>query len=208
MHKLIRLSSVVVALVLAVSSVEVAEAQLTGTPVFSAPYRAFKSTEAGAVVSSAGNYSLEGFYGYGRGKFDIELRAGFIDFGTAGNVDLGSQVVLGAQARQRVITNTRQFPLDGALTFGISGGFGDGTDRVLIPVGLSLGRRFLLEGTKTSFVPYVQPFAGLSLTDGDSELIAGLGLGVDIRLSDVIDLRVGGGVGDIEGVSVGLAIVR
>jgi len=208
MQQLIRLSSVVVAAVLAVSSVQVAEAQLTGTPVFSAPYRAFKSTEAGAYVSSAANYSLEGFYGYGRNKFDIELRAGFIDFGTVGNVDVGSQIVLGAQVRQRVITRTQRFPLDGALTFGISGGFGDGTDRVLIPVGLSLGRRFLLEGSRTSFVPYLQPFAGLALTDGDSELIAGLGLGVDIRLSDVIDLRVGGGIGDIEGVSVGIAIVR
>jgi hypothetical protein len=199
-----RLATIVATAVLAVSSAEVAQAQLTGTPVFSAPYRAFKQHEVGGYVSSASNYSLEGFYGYGSGKFDIELRGGFVDFES----NAGSQVLVGAQARQRVITNTERFPLDGALTFGISGAFGDGADRVFIPVGLSLGRRFLLEGSKTSFVPYVQPYLGLALTDGDSDLAGGLGLGVDIRLSDVVDLRIGGGIGDIEGVSVGIAIVR
>ncbi len=200
----LRLSSLLAVVVLALSSSEVAQAQLTGTPVFAAPYRAFKQHEVGGYVSSVANYSLEGFYGYGAGKFDIELRGGFVDFGN----NLGSQVLIGAQARQRVITHTERFPLDGALTFGISGAFGDGTDQLFIPVGLSLGRRFLLEGTKTSFVPYVQPYLGLRVNDVDSDLAGGLGLGVDIRLSDVVDLRVGGGVGDIEGVSVGIAIVR
>lgn len=203
MKKLIRLSSFVVVAAVALSSVEVAAAQLTGTPVFAAPYRAFRNHEVGGYVSSAADYSLEGFYGYGSGKFDIQLRGGFAKLDPS-----GSTVLVGAQARQRVITNTERFPLDGAFTFGISGGFGDGVDRIFIPVGLSLGRRFLLEGTKTSFVPYVQPFLGLALSDGDSSLQGGLGLGVDIRLSDVIDLRVGGGIGDIEGVSVGIAIIR
>lgn len=203
MKQLIRVSMFVVAAVLSVSSVEVAEAQLTGTPVFAAPYRAFKNHEVGGYFSSAADYSLEGFYGYGHGKFDVELRGGVLKLDPT-----GSQVLAGVQIRQRVLTNTERFPLDGALTLGLSGAFGDGTDQVFIPVGLSLGRRFLLEGTKTSFVPYVQPFLGLALNDGNSEFRGGVGLGVDIRLSDVIDLRVGGGIGDIEGVSVGLAIVR
>lgn len=197
-----RLSSVLVALAIAVSSVEVAEAQLNGTPVFAAPYRAFRTSEYGVAVSSAADFSLEGFYGYGKGKFDIEFRGGFVDLG------VGTQVVGGVQVRQRVLTNSQQFPLDGALVFGASVNAGDAPTQLAIPVGLSLGRRFLLEGTKTSFVPYVQPFAALALADGDTQLIGGLGLGVDIRLSDVLDLRVGGGIGDIEGVSVGLAIVR
>ncbi|HLQ21821.1 MAG TPA: hypothetical protein VK132_01375, partial [Gemmatimonadales bacterium] len=76
------------------------------------------------------------------------------------------------------------------------------------PVGLSLGRRFLLEGSKTSFVPYVEPVVVPALSSGNSDLDFALGFGVDIRFSNTIDFRVSAGVGDIEGISLGLAFVR
>ena len=103
---------------------------------------------------------------------------------------------------------SQSFPLDGALTLGLGTQFGEGTDFVLIPVGISLGRRLQLEGSRVSFVPYVHPVIVPTLGGGDSEVNFALGLGADIRFSDTIDLRVSAGLGDIEGIALGLAFVR
>ncbi len=182
-------------------------AQETGTPVFKAPYRAFTSHEFGGNLSfpsGAVNFALEGFYGYGHGAFDLGFRGGFEDL--EGNGD--TRLLLGADFRTRVVRSTARFPLDGALTIGLGLNAGDGPDVVLVPVGLSLGRRFLLEGSKVSFVPYVHPVLVPRFSSDDSDLDAALGLGVDIRFSSTVDFRVSGGVGDIEGISLGLAVVR
>lgn len=200
----IRLSHLVAIGAVALSIPGVARAQETGTPIFLAPYRAFVSNEVGGYLTSAASFSLEGFYSYGTGRSDIGLRGGFVNFDN----DAGTQVLIGAHFRQRVIQNSQQFPLDGALTLGVGGGFGDGPDFVFIPVGLSLGRRFILQDSDVSFVPYVQPYLGLRFADSDTDVKGGLGLGVDIRFSKVFDVRVSGGVGDIEGVAIGLAFVR
>ena len=56
-------------------------AQETGTPIFKAPYRSFKSHEFGASFSDPGSgvsFALEGFYGYGRGSNDFNIRGGFM----------------------------------------------------------------------------------------------------------------------------------
>jgi len=182
-------------------------AQETGTPVFKAPYRAFTTREFGGMLSfpsGAVNFALEGFYGYGHGAFDIGFRGGLEDL--EGNGD--TRVLLGADFRTRVIHATERIPLDGAFTLGLGLNAGDGPDVVLIPIGLSLGRRFLLEGSKISFVPYVHPVLVPRFSSGDSNLDAALGLGVDVRFSSTVDFRVSGGVGDIEGISLGLAVVR
>lgn len=186
-------------------------AQQTLTPAFSAPYRAFDRNEFGATFSSPGDLALEGFYGYGAGGFDVSLRAGFLQFGDGGTAspnDGGTAALLGAQLRQRIVTYSNRFPLDGAVTVGLGGRFGEGTDVVFLPVGLTLGRRFQLDGSRTSFVPYVQPYVGAAFSDDDTSLEAGVGLGVDIRIGRQVDLRVSGGLGYVEGVAVGLAFLR
>lgn len=182
-------------------------AQETGTPVFKAPYRAFTTHEFGGNLSfpsGAVNFALEGFYGYGHGSFDLGFRGGLEDL--EGNGD--TRVLLGADFRTRVIHATERIPLDGAFTLGFGLNAGDGPDVVLIPIGLSLGRRFLLEGSKISFVPYVHPVLAPAFSSDDSDLEAAFGLGVDIRFSSTVDFRVSGGLGDIEGISLGLAVVR
>ena len=183
-----------------------AVAQETGTPVFKAPYRAFKSYEFGGNISfpsGAPDFALEGFYSYGHGAYDLGIRGGFE------NIPNGdTRVLLGADFRTRVLNASDRFPLDGALTLGLGLNAGSGPDVVYIPVGLSLGRRFLLEGSKTSFVPYVDPVVVPALSSGNSNLDFALGFGVDIRFSNTVDFRVSAGVGDIEGVSLGVAFVR
>ncbi len=192
-------------LALAALGAGAAAAQETGTPVFRAPYRAFKTSEVGANLSdpNSGDLALEGFYSYGSGKNDFGIRAGFLDTGDR------TRGLVGANFRRRIFGYTESFPLDGAVTAGFGINFGGGADAAfLVPVGVSLGRRVDLEGSKTSFVPYVQPVLVPTFGSGNSELNLALGLGVDIKFGGQVDLRISGGIGDIDGVAVGLAWVH
>jgi hypothetical protein len=201
-----RIIGALAGVVLAATVAGRAAAQETGTPVFRAPYRAFTTSEFGATLSfpsGAPDFALEGFYSYGHGAYDLGIRGGFEHI-PGGD----TRVLLGGDFRTRILNASDRFPLDGALTLGLGLNAGSGPDVVYIPVGLSLGRRFLLEGSKTSFVPYVEPVVVPALSSGNSNLDFALGFGVDIRFSNTIDFRVSAGVGDIEGISLGLAFVR
>ena len=180
-------------------------AQETGTPVFMAPYRAFEQMEFGAMFSDPGigNWALEGEYGFGFGVYDISVNGGYLDR------DGGDAGTFGGALRSRVITSSEKFPLDGAFTVGAGVVIGDGSDVMWVPLGLSLGRRIDLEGSKTSFVPYIHPVIAPRFQGGESAAIdVALGVGVDIRFGGNFDVRVSGGIGDIDGVAIGLVWVR
>src|SRR5436309_5401300 len=89
--------------------VTAATAQATGTTTFNAPYRAFQHSEFGVLLSfpDGGGTAIEGAYRYATGKFDLGFKAGFLDTPGPGDVIL----LIGAEARQRVITHTIDFPL-------------------------------------------------------------------------------------------------
>jgi hypothetical protein len=192
------------ALVLLAAGVGGLGAQATGTTTFNAPYRAFTRSEFGILLSfpSGGGTAFEGAYRMASGRFDIGFKGGM--FNPSGADD--AELLLGAEARQRVITHTTDFPLDGALILGAGGNFGSGHSRLIIPVGLSLGRRLDTE-TNISIVPYVQPTM-LVTVNGGSDVLFALGLGVDFRLSRVFDARLSAGLGDVEGVSIGAVWVH
>ena len=194
-----------VALLIAAASGAVATAagaQATGMPSFNAPYRAFQRSEFGGVLSfpDGGGTGFEGVYRYASGKFDIGLRGGFFDPG--GNAS--TVVLAGIEARERVITHTVDFPLDGAIVFGAGADLVSGGSELNIPVGLSLGRRIDPQGSTVSIVPYVQPTLAFIVGDQPSDLIFAFGIGADFRLSRVLDARVSGGLGDapLTGVSI------
>jgi hypothetical protein len=191
-------------------------AQETGTPMFRAPYRAFSSHEFGVAFSDPGNtgpgigvnFALEGFYSYGRGSNDFGLRAGFADPDGTGD----TRLLLGGNFRARVLNYSESFPLDGALTLGAGINLGDGDDLIYLPIGITLGRRFELEGSSTTFTPYahpvIVPVLGASEAAGGDDVGFALGLGVDLRFSRNWAARVSGGVGDLEGVGIALTYVR
>jgi hypothetical protein len=184
-------------------------AQETGTPIFKAPYRAFTQHEFGASLSDPGEFysvAVEGFYRYGRGPHDFGFRGGFADPNGPGD----ALILLGADFRTQVVSYSDAFPLDGSLTVGLGTNIGDGDDMWRLPVGISLGRRFDLEGSNATFVPYAHPvivpvFGG---PEGGDDVAFALGLGVDVRFSRDFAVRVSGGLGDIEGVGVSLTYIR
>jgi opacity protein-like surface antigen len=182
-------------------------AQETGTPIFKAPYRAFTSHEFGVSLSDPGegiSLALEGFYRYGKDANDFSIRGGFADLNGSG----GTRLLLGGDFRTQVLSYSESFPLDGSLTLGVGANVGDGPDAYYIPVGISLGRRFDLEGSNTTFVPYVHPVIDPTFGGGDSHVNFALGLGVDIRFSESWAVRASGGIGDIDGVGISVAYIR
>jgi hypothetical protein len=179
--------------------VNTAAAQATGMPSYNAPYRAFKRSEIGVSLSfpKGGSTGFEGVYRMASGSFDLGFRVGILD------QDSGpTPLLLGAEARQRVVTHTEDFPLDGALILGIGGAFSSGNSEAIIPIGLSLGRRVDPKDSKISIVPYVQPTGTLIAGNGNSDFFFSLGLGADFRLSPKFDARISAGLGDLEGVSL------
>ena len=182
-------------------------AQETGTPIFKAPYRAFTTHELGVSLSDPGegaSLALEGFYRYGQGANDFSVRGGFVDL----NGSAGTHVLLGGDFRTQVVSYSESFPLDGSLTLGLGASVGDGRDAYFVPIGISLGRRFELEGSNTIFVPYAHPVIVPTFGGGESDVNFALGLGVDIRFSEQWAIRASGGLGDIEGVGVSVAYLR
>jgi len=192
-----------VLVVLAVLSCAPVAAQETGTPVYSAPYRAFTRHELGVSLSAPphADIGLEGFYGFASGRNDWNLRLGYLDRETE------SAVVAGARFRSRLLTHSEEFPLDGALTVGVGATFNGGTV-VRVPIGFSLGRRFNSRSSGISFVPYLQPVLLPTFGSESSDFGVALGLGLDMRLGRSFDLRVSGGFGDLDGFAVTAAWVR
>jgi hypothetical protein len=183
-------------------------AQSTGTPVFHAPYRAFDRYEIGANVSDAGNIAIEGFYGFSHtgARWDFAIRGGVQDNGDCSACKAG--LLIGLDARYRVIDQNEDFPLDGALITGAGAHLVSGGSRLFIPIGLSLGRRVQFENSSSSLVPYVEPVIIPTFGDGDSDVGVALGLGADLRINRRFELRLGIGIGDIENFSVGFSFTR
>jgi hypothetical protein len=177
-----------------------AAAQATGLPTFNAPYRAFTRSEFGAALTfpDGGGTAFEGAYRVSHGKFDLGFHGGIWAPGSGAK----SQLLLGAEARERVVSHTEDFPLDGALILGIGGQFANGNSFLTVPIGLSLGRRIDPKDSQISIVPYVQPTGLLVAGNGTSDFLFDLGLGADFRLTRRFDARISAGLGDFECVSV------
>jgi hypothetical protein len=187
-------------LIIGAGVVSNAAAQATRLPTFNAPYRAFRRSEIGLVLSfpNGGGTAFEGAFRQSRGKFDFGVRGGI--FTPGGNAK--SRLLVGAEARERVVTHTEDFPLDGALILGVGAQLSSGNSFAVVPVGLSLGRRIDPKDSKISIVPYVQPTGFLVAGNGTSDFLFSLGLGADFRLSPRFDARISAGLGDLEGVSL------
>lgn len=184
-----------VALIMLAVAVDGARAQATGLPTFFAPTRAFRSSELGVTLSRPGGdaTALEGRFGAALASADLALRAGYADAGGAGD----GGFVAGVEARVPVLGHGPTFPLDGSFILGVGRAFENGGGETFVPLGLSLGRRVMLDRQALHVTPYVQPtviFAGTSLF--------AIGLGVDVWIRGLPEVRVNWATGDLDGFSV------
>ncbi len=185
-----------------------ASAQVTGTPAFHAPYRAFLRHELGASASFLENSqaAFEGLYRVGIGRADLGARLGAVVRDNASDA-----VLAGLDARIPVLFHESGSPVDGALLAGVGMAIGSGVGW-WIPVGFTVARRLNLEGSDLSLVPYIQPTGYLTKAGSAGwHLGGGLGLGLDLRLTRAFELRVSGGVGTTfapRGVSVAALWLR
>src|SRR5690349_14559099 len=125
------LAAVLVGLATGPAAPGAATAQSTGMPSFNAPYRAFQRSEFGGVLSfpDGGGTGFEGVYRYASGKFDIGLRGGFFSPGGGAS----TAALAGVEARERVITHTIDFPLDGALVVGVGADLVSHASTLILP---------------------------------------------------------------------------
>lgn len=171
-------------------------AQATGTPTFFAPVRGFGQFETGisASGSGGGQVGLEGRYGFALDRADISLRAGIVDPSSTAD----PHIVAAIEARVPVLGHSRSFPLDGALILGVGHAFQSGGGTTMVPVGLSLGRRIVLDGRAFHITPYLQP----TVVFGGASAGWGMGLGLDIYIRGLPSLRFNWGHIDVDGFAV------
>ena len=170
-------------------------AQATGLPTFYAPTRAFGSSEWGISLSrpGGGTTGVEARFAAALDRADLNLRAGYADSSGASE----GTFVLGAEVRLPVIGRSERFPLDGAFIFGF--GYAVDPEQAIVPLGLSLGRRIDVDNGALRLTPHLQPTVVFA-NDADFTI----GLGIDVGLGDLPELRVDWALGDWDGFSVSL----
>jgi hypothetical protein len=130
---------------------------------------------------------------------DLALRLGYVDPGEGADGNWAA----GVEGRFPVIGRSQSFPLDGGLILGVGRIFVSGGGQTLVPIGLSIGRNLVLGSGSVEITPYAQP----TFVIADDTLVT-LGLGIDLTIRGVPDIRVNWGAGDIDGFSVSLFLVR
>jgi hypothetical protein len=133
----------------------------------------------------------------------LSLDVGFADpdFGD------GRFLVGGTYARQLIRANS-DVPLDLMMTGGVYGAFGGDHQLFRIPVGVSVGHRFPLEG-QLAITPYIHPRASIDIPTGegsDTEINVAFDLGVNFEVTRQLSLRFGAVFNDLEQDGFGLSV--
>ncbi len=119
-----------------------------------------------------------------------------IDAGLADPDGGDARILLGAGYGLQVnrVAANADFPLDVMLTAGAYGNFGDGRTEIRLPVGASLGRRFLLDGN-FAITPFFHPRASVNFCsecdggEGDVDVGLNFDLGANFELTPVLSIR-------------------
>jgi hypothetical protein len=119
-----------------------------------------------------------------------------LDGGMA-DTDADTYLLLGGTYGYQLARARRDMPIDVLLTAGLNGAFGDG-NLFRIPVGVSVGHRFPLEG-RLAITPYAHPrlsidHCGDCVAD-ETEIGIAFDFGADIEFSPQLAMRVAVGMG-------------
>jgi hypothetical protein len=108
--------------------------------------------------------------------------------------DAGTRAMIGAALGKRLASATAEMPLDMMLTAGFYPSFGGGFTLLRVPIGLTFGHRFQLEGN-AAITPYAHPRVSLDLCNkecfggGGSDVAIDLDVGGDLELGRQLSLR-------------------
>ena len=119
----------------------------------------------------------------------------------------GRFLIGGAYGRQLIRANA-DVPLDLMLTGGVYGSFGGDVQVFRIPVGVSVGHRFPLEG-QLAITPYIHPRASIDILTGDAddtEINVAFDLGVNFEVTRQLSLRFGAVFNDLDEDGFGLSV--
>ena len=106
-----------------------------------------------------------------------------------------SRLVLGGHVARQLTRATTEFPFDVALTAGLGFSGVDGHNVMRIPLGASVGHRFLLENGM-SITPFAHPRLSLDRCndckagEADGKLNVAVDIGGSVQLTDQVALRV------------------
>ena len=144
-------------------------------------------------------------------RWQLGVDAGLAD--PDGNAS--TRLVLGGHVAREIARSTADFPFDVALTGGVGFSSVDGRSVVRVPLGVSVGHRFELDGGM-SLAPFVHPRLSFDRCNdcvagsADSKLNVDVDLGLSLQMTSQVALRVAAIAGGSDylgsGNGVGLSI--
>lgn len=151
-----------------------ANAQAWHYPAFQPPTIATR--EFNFAIAGGGDYGTSGLVQWREGlgpdtHFSLDVGFADPDYGDAA-------FLIGGGLGQRIMRSTPDTPLDVVLTGGLYGAFGSKPSFVRIPIGVVVGHRFPIEGSRTAITPYVHPRVSLDACVSDCH-----GLGTKVKLN-------------------------
>ncbi len=186
-----RLRRVIVTAAAAVALLAAREgrAQAWAYPSFQPP--TLTSREFNFGIADAGNAGTSALFQWREGfglKSQFSLDVGLADPEARG---LDNVLFLGGQYAYQLAKSSADVPLDFLLTAGAGFAFGNKTT-LRVPVGVSIGHRFPLDGT-VALTPYVHPRISLDFCGGctgdESQLGINFDIGANLELTRVLAIR-------------------
>ncbi|MDQ6888613.1 MAG: hypothetical protein M3068_15190 [Gemmatimonadota bacterium] len=176
---------------IAIGGVRPAHAQAWNYPAFQPPVLVAREFNFG--VASAGDEGTTGIFQW---REHVGPRSQFaLDAGIASPSGGKNYVLLGASGGYQLLQSTADMPLDLLATFGGYAAVGSPTNIVRLPVGVSIGHRFPLEGM-LAVTPFAHPRVSLDICsesrfcgDNRSKLNVNFDVGADLELSRQLSLR-------------------
>lgn len=187
-----RKSSIVAALVAGVAVVTLAGtagAQAWHYPAFQPP--TISTREFTFAVSGGGDYGTAGVAQWREGIGPNTHLA--FDLGFDSPTGNSTLFMLGGGIGQRLMRATHETPIDVILTAGLYGAFSSDISYIRIPVGVSAGHRFPLQGGM-SITPYIAPRLSIDACASacrgrGTDLDVNFDVGLDWELNPVLSLR-------------------
>lgn len=189
-----------------------AAAQSWFTPSFQVP----RTSSRDYTIAVAANSGTSALFQWREG-LDANSHFGLEGGLTDADGPSGTKLLLGGSYAYQLARTTAEQPLDLLLTAGAGLAVGDGPDLLRIPVGVSVGHRFELEGD-LAITPYVHPRLSLDFVTGRraegvdrTDLALDFDLGASLEITRQLALRTslvlsGSGGGDDVGFGIGLTI--